>query len=206
MVQYSESGVSFIGRGRYYGLVKAGSQSLGMKGVLKDMGQDVAIDVRSDASAAIGIAKRRGVGKVRHIEVSQLWLQDRVARGALRITKCDGKANVADGLTKYIAGDPQWHMSKVNQFVCEGRHSSAPQVNADKWEGGDNTAATDDECEDDVGEDDACGVDSHVLQTGKVDGVRMCKEYGAMPKPTETCPLFSLELIRLYCCDAGGVD
>ena len=37
------------------------------------------IQVKSDASAAVGIAMRRGLGKVRHIDVSQLWLQEKIA-------------------------------------------------------------------------------------------------------------------------------
>ena len=41
-------------------------------------------------------AKRRGVGKGRYVEVNQLWRQDRVARGDLMVTKCDGKLNVGD--------------------------------------------------------------------------------------------------------------
>ena len=47
----------------------------------QDFGTEVKVDIFVDASAAIGIAQRRGVGKVRHVEVNQLWLQDRVARG-----------------------------------------------------------------------------------------------------------------------------
>ena len=36
---------------------------------------DEPIEVKPDGSAAIGIAQRRGMGKVRHIETNQLWLQ-----------------------------------------------------------------------------------------------------------------------------------
>ncbi len=52
---------------------------------MRDLGTDVGVKVCSDASAAIGIAMRRGVGKVRHIEVHQLWLQDRISRGDLEV-------------------------------------------------------------------------------------------------------------------------
>ena len=43
--------------------------------MLADMGVNMKIRLRTDASAAKGIASRRGLGKVRHIEVHQLWLQ-----------------------------------------------------------------------------------------------------------------------------------
>ena len=52
--------------------------ALGVKAISEDLGRryDGLIEIRSDASAAIGIANRIGVGKVRHIEVNQLRLQD----------------------------------------------------------------------------------------------------------------------------------
>jgi hypothetical protein len=45
------------------------------------MGVEVRLVVKTDASAAKGIAMRKGFGKVRQVEVNQLWVQDRVARG-----------------------------------------------------------------------------------------------------------------------------
>jgi translation elongation factor EF-4 len=43
------------------------------------------IEIKSDASAAVGIANRIGVGKVRHIEVNQLRLQDKVHKKEIKI-------------------------------------------------------------------------------------------------------------------------
>ena len=54
------------------------------------MGIKVRIRVNTDASAAKGIASRRGLGKVRHIEVHQLWVQDKVASGEVEVRKVDG--------------------------------------------------------------------------------------------------------------------
>ena len=39
---------------------------------------------------------------MRHLAVRQLWLQDEVHAGALEIAKVDGRANVADLLTKHL--------------------------------------------------------------------------------------------------------
>ena len=87
------------------------------------------VTVHADASAAIGIAQRRGVGKVRHIEVHQLWLQDRVSRGDLRIRKVDGNKNPADALTKHVEGNKVCiHMNLVHLHVSEGRHQLAPRL------------------------------------------------------------------------------
>ena len=66
------------GEAEYYGMVKGASVELGLQSVLKDFNIDCGITLKSDASAAIAISNRRGLGKVRHIEVCQLWLQDKV--------------------------------------------------------------------------------------------------------------------------------
>jgi hypothetical protein len=59
--------------------------------MLEDFGIRVTIRINTDASAAKGIANRRGLGKVRHIAVNQLWIQDRISRGDLTIGKINGK-------------------------------------------------------------------------------------------------------------------
>ena len=58
--------------------------------------------LKCDASAAVGIVMRRGLGKVRHIDLSQLWLQDKVAQKLLRIQKVRTNDNKSDALTKYL--------------------------------------------------------------------------------------------------------
>jgi hypothetical protein len=69
-------------------MVKGSSMCMGVKALGSDMNVIIGpIDVNTDASAAKGIASRRGLGKIRHIELSQLWLQDRVSRGELTIRK-----------------------------------------------------------------------------------------------------------------------
>ena len=60
--------------------------------------------MKSDASAAIGIANRIGIGKVRHIEVNQLWLQDKVSKKEITI-KVPTEENLADALTKPVKAE-----------------------------------------------------------------------------------------------------
>ena len=82
---------------------------------------------KSDESAAIAIASRRGLGKVRHIEVCQLWLQDKVRRGDIRIVKVGTHENVVDALTKYVSRDiMSSHMHSTGQHIITGRHELAP--------------------------------------------------------------------------------
>ena len=71
------------GEAEFYGIVKGSSMGLGIRSMLMDFGFNVGVRVKTDASAAKGIANRKGLGKVRHNEVNQLWVQDRVAKGRL---------------------------------------------------------------------------------------------------------------------------
>ena len=69
------------------------------------------------------------MGKVRHIEVHQLWLQDRVSRGDLRVRKVEGSKNPADALTKYVdKGKLEQHMGQVGLNLAKGRHTLAPTL------------------------------------------------------------------------------
>ena len=81
---------------------------------------------------AKSISNRKGLGKQRHIEVNQLWLQSKVANGEVAIIKVDGDKNLADALTKPVDGNKTAeHMRKTGGILKEGRHVLAPEVEED---------------------------------------------------------------------------
>ena len=55
-----------------------------------------------DASVALSIAKRQGAGKMRHINVKSLRLQEKSLQSILKYNKVRGEDNPADGLTKHV--------------------------------------------------------------------------------------------------------
>ena len=66
--------------------------------LLGDFGvSDAKVRVGMDASAAIGMAQRNGLNKVRHVEVDVLWLQEQAVRKMRPITKIPGPWQVQDG-------------------------------------------------------------------------------------------------------------
>ncbi len=67
------------GESEFYGIVKAATMGLGMKGLMADLGLETKVQVNTDSSAAKSIASRSGAGRVRHIEMRELWVQDSVA-------------------------------------------------------------------------------------------------------------------------------
>lgn len=88
-----------------YAAVKALAETLGPKSLLKDFGQAVARHVLGDASAAIEIIKRQGLGKRRHVDTSYLWVQQASAEKRVLYEKVDGRINPADGQTKSVGMD-----------------------------------------------------------------------------------------------------
>ena len=67
-----------------------------------DWGVTLDCNVMVDSSAAISVAERKGCGKLRHIKVGMLWIQERVEEEELKVEKIAGAANPADLMTKYL--------------------------------------------------------------------------------------------------------
>eukprot|EP00972_Heterocapsa_arctica_P056678 8366345-Heterocapsa_arctica.AAC.1 len=51
------------------------------KHVLSELDQIAHLKVYSDSSAARTIVARRGVGRLKHLEIRELWLQDQMRGG-----------------------------------------------------------------------------------------------------------------------------
>ena len=123
------------GEAEYYAIVKAASVALGIRSLAADLGIqfESAIAIKSDASAAIGISSRLGIGKVRHIEVTQLWVQEKVASGEIAIHKVATEDNLADALTKAVdAHVIQKHVLGTNAEVLSDRHPLTPMIAGDE--------------------------------------------------------------------------
>ena len=59
-----------------YALVAASAEALGLQAYAVDLGMSLTPRIMTDASAALGIAQRRGLGKVRHVQTQALWVQE----------------------------------------------------------------------------------------------------------------------------------
>ncbi len=81
------------GESEFYGVVEAATMGPGMLGFLDDLGLEVKVQVNVGSSAAKSLVSRTGAGRVRHIEVGELWVQDRVEE--LSVVKVKGEEKVA---------------------------------------------------------------------------------------------------------------
>ena len=117
------------GEAEYYAMLKGACLGLGIGSLLEDLGIKVSVRLETDSAAAKGIAGRRGVGKVRHIEICYLWLQERVKQRDIEIVKIPGAVNEADLMTKNLDGARMTELAKSLGFErAEGRHRLTPEV------------------------------------------------------------------------------
>ena len=83
------------GEAEYYAAVKGASEGLGFQSACRDLGihfqQPDRVCVLTDSSACKGICQRTGLGKVRHLEVAYLWLQDLTRKGRITLKKIPGQ-------------------------------------------------------------------------------------------------------------------
>ena len=63
------------GESELHGISNGVSTGLGMQSIAKYLGFDISVRIHRDACAAVGIARRRGLGKIRHLDVKDLWVQ-----------------------------------------------------------------------------------------------------------------------------------
>ena len=117
------------GEAELSGILKGTSEALGMQSLAADLGLVFDVAVRTDASAAVGICRRAGIGKVRHLAVGQLWVQERLRLRDFQLFKHPGERNPGDILTKHVACELiARHTASMSIAYLEGRAACVPHV------------------------------------------------------------------------------
>lgn len=93
------------GEAELYALVRGAAQTKGLVSMLADFGVRAGAIVCSDSSAAIGISHRKGLGKTRHIQVQDLWIQEELMKKRMQVKKIGTHQTPADMMTKSVAHD-----------------------------------------------------------------------------------------------------
>ena len=110
-------------------MVSAAAEGLGARAMCADFGCQVDIVLNVDASAAIGVAQRKGIGKLRHLNTQALRIQDAVREQRVSLLKVAGPENPADSMTKHSDSKSLNNMFlKMGLDNVSGRRSLAPQV------------------------------------------------------------------------------
>ena len=77
-------------------LVRTNSEVSGICQLAADWEDEVKMEVLTDSAAALGVTRRMGCGKLRHVRVGHLWVQEKQHSGELGYRKTAGSANPAD--------------------------------------------------------------------------------------------------------------
>ena len=88
-----------------YALVEGSTRAKGILTLAWELGfRDLSnsIVLGTDSSAAKQFVSRQGLGKMRHLQIRDLWLQKEVSEGRIKVVKVKGDHNPADILTKVL--------------------------------------------------------------------------------------------------------
>ena len=92
--------------------VAMSSGELGMKALYRDIGYSLPLRLWTDSSTAIGICSRQGFGKLRHLECTSFWMQQRIRHGEVEVRKIAGEVNPADLCAKHLESK-----AKIEQLI-----------------------------------------------------------------------------------------
>ena len=117
------------GEAELVAMVNGSSEAIGLCQLAKDWGAQITAQVWVDPSAAIGVARRKGAGKLRHVEVGMLWIQELEEDGVLGFVKVPGKQNPADLMTKNVgAAVITMHLEKMGIDRRPGRAQASLNI------------------------------------------------------------------------------
>ena len=88
------------GEAEYIAGTASASEGLYVSELFKSCGFETKLLIHIDSTLAIGTAIRRGLTRIRHLDVRFLWLQSVCAEKRLELRKCPGEENCADSNTK----------------------------------------------------------------------------------------------------------
>eukprot|EP00971_Amphidinium_carterae_P350150 6491406-Amphidinium_carterae.1 len=102
------------GEAEFCQLTTAAAEALLLQQALQFMGIQLPIVLHTDSTAALGLTKRKGVGRMRHMDLRLLWLQDGIREKMFSIRKVSTHDNVSDiGTKALVHGTMAKHMSKL---------------------------------------------------------------------------------------------
>ena len=109
------------GESELYATLKAAAETLGVMSMMKDLNWKVTGQIYGDASVALGVINRTGLGKTRHIDTSLLWIQQIAAERHFKFNTVLGKNNPADLYTKYLDSNTiDVHVKALNFYTAKG--------------------------------------------------------------------------------------
>ena len=86
-----------------YAAALGASELKGIVSMMRDLGYEKKPVLTIDAKATEHILHRQGIGKLKHIDVAYLWIQDEVRSQRLKVRRVRSEDNIADLGTKPLS-------------------------------------------------------------------------------------------------------
>ncbi len=116
-----------------YAVVKATQEGMATAAIYAAYQRDIKIKLWCDASAALAIVQRNGLGKTKHVQVGWLWIQQMAKRDKANFNKINGQVNPADLMTKNLTKNiADRHLSTMSCKFTSGRADAAPNMAMDE--------------------------------------------------------------------------
>ena len=110
-------------------LVKASSETIGILQMAQGLGDEIQAAVYVDSSAALSVTQRKGSGKMRHVRIGQLWLQEMAESEELKYKKVKGEENPAQVGTKHLARRKNDDLTpRISLHEAEGRADQSLRI------------------------------------------------------------------------------
>ena len=109
----------------YISITKSAAHALEVRSAVVEYGTAFNVVCETDGSAGRAMATRRGVGRVRHLDVRLLCLQQLCAEGVVEVLARPGEHNEADLGTKMV--DPRRMTSLLKETPLR------PPIGAQGW-------------------------------------------------------------------------
>ena len=111
------------------GICKGATMGMGLRSVAADLGITYDVHLLTDATAATGMTRRLGIGNIRHLDVSVLWIQQKVRDNDMLLSRIASKEHPGYSFTKYRSGpEIRAHMQMMRLELEGGRAASAPAL------------------------------------------------------------------------------
>ena len=90
------------GEAELMALVKATSEAIGLQQLAASWQLGFSVAVFVDSSAALAVTSRKGNGKLRHVRIGHLWIQQLLEEEEVQYHKVQGTSNPSDLMTKHL--------------------------------------------------------------------------------------------------------
>ena len=104
--------------------LKMGSEIIGLVQTLREWGVYLDARILGDSSPLQGLLERRGVGRIKHLAMKQLWLQGKVREKTVSFEKVPRENNPSDAMTHHwTKAEGLKHFCRLGVFAINRRGS-----------------------------------------------------------------------------------